>query len=418
MSRAPASEPNALLARAPWLQAAETQAVFVALAAAGHDARVVGGAVRNTLLGRPVFDIDIATPAPPDDVMRVAAAAGLAVAPTGLRHGTVTVVANGRPFEVTTLRRDVETDGRHATVAFTNDWVADASRRDFTINALYCDRDGRLFDPLGGLGDLAARRVRFIGDPIARIGEDYLRILRFCRFSAEYAVAAPDAVGLAACVAERAGLDGLSAERIRAELLKLLLAPRADAVLATMFEHGLLASVLGRVPRLSLFARIVALEGATGTSPDAMRRLGALAVHTAEDQSALAQRLRLSGDEARGLRQSIAGALPIGPAVGEPALRAVLYRVGAAAFRTGALVAWARAAALIDDRGWLRVATFPDRQPVPVLPVSGRDILACGVPPGPRVGELLRAAEDWWIGHDFPDRTQLDAYVAELVARS
>ena len=416
MSRDHDVRPNALLAGAAWLvEPRPTRAVLGALEAAGYGARVVGGAVRNTLLGKPVSDIDIATTALPEDVMRVAVAAGFAVAPTGLKHGTVTVMRDRCPFEVTTLRRDVETDGRHATVAFTDDWAADASRRDFTINALYCDAGGRLYDPLGGMADLAARRVRFIGDQVARVREDYLRILRFFRFSAEYTVGAPDASGLAACVAERGGLDDLSAERVRTELLKLLAAPRAGAVLAVMFEHGLLAPVLGRVPRLAVFDRLVAIESAIGLPPDAVRRLGALAVLTGDDAAALADRLRLSGEEARGLAGTIAGARAISPALDPRALRGELYRVGDAAFRSAVLLGWARGEAAADNGAWLAVATFADAHPARAFPLSGRDLLALGLPPGPRVGVLLRAAEAWWVENDFPGRDRLDAFVRALI---
>src|SRR5581483_10750916 len=210
MAALSASGPLPSLAGADWLVRPETQAVFRALAARGHAARAVGGAVRNALLGRPVIDIDIATPARPEEVMEAARAAGLAAVPTGIAHGTVTVLAAHVPHEVTTLRRDVETHGRHATVAFTDDWEADARRRDFTINALYCSGEGEVFDPLGAYPDLASRRVRFIGDAHERIREDYLRILRFFRLTAEYGEGPPAPEGLAACVAEREGLGRLS----------------------------------------------------------------------------------------------------------------------------------------------------------------------------------------------------------------
>ena len=222
------------LAGADWLARHQTQAVFDALAAKGFAARAVGGAVRNALLGRPVVDIDIATPARPEQVIEAARAAGLAAVPTGLEHGTVTVIAAHVPHEVTTLREDVETHGRHATVAFTDDWAADARRRDFTINALYCSADGEVFDPLGAYGDLGARRVRFIGEARERIREDYLRILRFFRLTAEYGAGPADAEGLGACVAERDGLARLSAERVRQEMLRLLAAPRAPELVRAM----------------------------------------------------------------------------------------------------------------------------------------------------------------------------------------
>ena len=232
------------LAGSDWLVRPETRAVFTALAARGFEARAVGGAVRNALLGHPVVDVDIATPARPDEVIAAAKAAGLTPVPTGIAHGTVTVVANHVPYQVTTLREDVETHGRHATVAFTGDWAADARRRDFTLNALYCNAEGRVFDPLSGYADLAARRVRFIGDARERIREDYLRILRFFRLTAEYGEGPPDADGLVACVREREGLARLSAERVREELFRLLAARRGPELVRAMFDHGLLALLL------------------------------------------------------------------------------------------------------------------------------------------------------------------------------
>ena len=282
---------------AAWLQQAETKRVFAALAGPGIETRAVGGAVRNTLLGLPVAEVDLATTALPETVIALARGADLKAVPTGIEHGTVTVVANGVPFEVTTLRRDVETFGRHATVAFTEDWQEDARRRDFTLNALYAGSDGELFDPLGGYADLAAGRVRFIGDAEARIKEDYLRILRFFRFNAYYGKGPLDAAGLAACVQLRAGLDQLSAERVAGELRKLLVAPQAVRAVEALFDYGLLTQLLGGVPRLLRFARLVAAEEALGLPPDAALRLAALAVFVKEDAERLAARLRLSNNE-------------------------------------------------------------------------------------------------------------------------
>ena len=247
----------------------------------GEEARVVGGAVRNALLGEPVVDIDVATTAVPDEVMRRAAAAGFKPVPTGIDHGTVTVVVDGTPFEVTTLREDVETFGRHARVAFGRNWQHDAERRDFTMNALYAARDGTVHDYVGGLDDLTERRVRFIGDPAQRIAEDYLRILRFFRFHAAYGDGGlPDAAGLSACIAARAGLETLSRERVRTEMLKLLVAAHAVPALVSMSETGLLVAVLGGVPLLASFANMTKLERELSLTPDPVRRLGALAVST------------------------------------------------------------------------------------------------------------------------------------------
>jgi tRNA nucleotidyltransferase/poly(A) polymerase len=275
--------------------------------------RAVGGAVRNALVGRPVADVDIATDARPEEVTRAAEAAGLKAIPTGLAHGTVTVVAGGRPYEITTLRQDVETHGRHATVAFTDDWAEDARRRDFTLNALYCGADGTLFDPLGGYPDLAARRVRFIGDADERIREDYLRILRFFRLTAEFAEGPADAGGLAACVRERTGLAVLSAERVRVELLRLLAAPRGAEIGALMQDYGLLPGVLGAAPRPTLLARLAAIETVLRFAPDPVLRLAALAVEVPEDAERLRDRLRLSNDEAAKLARAAGRGADIGP---------------------------------------------------------------------------------------------------------
>ena len=404
------------LAEAGWLRAPATQAVLGCLAAKGFGARVVGGAVRNSLLGQPVADIDIATTAAPEQVIEAATARGLKTAATGLKHGIVTVIAAGKPFEVTTLRHDVETDGRHATVAFTDDWAADAARRDLTLNALYCDADGVIFDPLGGIGDVLARRVRFIGDPHARIREDYLRILRFFRFTAEYAGGAPDAAGLEAAVAERDGIQRLSAERIRAELLRLLVARRAVPTIEAMAAHGLLTAILPVAPRAGGLARLAAIELANTRAPSAILRLAALAIAVAEDASRLAEHLRLSGSERDVL--SRAGTLPgLDPAPDEKAQRVALYRLGETAFAEGVLLRWAHSGAGVDDPAWRRLLEFPHRWRPPPLPFSGRDIVARGVPPGPRVGDLLHDFENWWIANDFPGEGALLLAELDLLLR-
>jgi poly(A) polymerase len=301
------------LAGSGWLTRAETRAVFDALAAKGYPARAVGGAVRNALMGRPVVDVDIATPARPDEVIAAAHAAGLAAHPTGIAHGTVTVIAGHVAHEVTTLREDVVGHGRHATVAFTDDWAADARRRDFTINALYCEADGTVYDPLDGRADLAARRVRFIGEARERIREDVLRILRFFRMTAEYGEGPPDREGLAACVAERDGLARLSGERVRQEMLRLLAAPRGPELVRAMQDFGLLGCVLPAAPRPGLLARLAAIEARLGLGADAILRLAALAVELPEDADRLRERLRLANEEHARLRQSAVRAPDIGP---------------------------------------------------------------------------------------------------------
>ncbi len=390
------------LADAAWLRAAPTQAVFDVIATGGYQARAVGGVVRNALLGLPVTDIDIATTALPEEVMRLAEAAGLGVAATGLKHGTVTVIAEHHPFEVTTLRKDVETHGRHATVAFTADWAADAGRRDFTMNALYCDRNGSVFDPLDGYRDLAARRVRFIGDPHARIREDYLRILRFFRFTAEYSTSEPDPDGLHAAIVERDGLNRLSAERLRQELLRLLVAPGVNAAVAAMQGYGILAQVMPAAPRPRSLARIVEIEAGHGTARNAALRLAALAVETMEDAGRLDRRFRLSRAEHDVLQLAAAVRALDQHAPDQRRQRLLLYRRGPTEYRCLIALAWARAlGAPTDDRQWSQALTLPDRWTAPILPVSGADIVARGVSAGPAVGRVLRRLEAEWIADDF-----------------
>jgi len=399
-----------------WLTRAEARAVFAALAARGIAARVVGGAVRNALLGRPVTDIDMATPARPEEVMAAARAAGLVAIPTGEAHGTVTIVANRVPYEVTTLREDVETHGRHATVAFTDDWTADARRRDFTINALYCSAEGEVFDPLGAYPDLARRRVRFIGDARARIREDYLRILRFFRLTADYGEGPPDAEGLAACVAECAGLGVLSAERVGQEVLRLLVAARGPELVRAMLGYGLITLVLPAAPRPAILDRLAALEAALGLVPDAVLRLAALAVEVPEDADRLRDRLRLSNEEHARLARAASHAPDFGPNAPEPVARACLYAEGEAGYRERVLMAWARSADPPASDGWRNRLTLAERWQPPRFPLGGADVMALGLPAGPRVGEVLRALEAWWIAGDFiADEASLRAKLAELV---
>ena len=402
----------------PWLSDPNLGAVFRAIAAGGYEARVVGGAVRNSLLGRPVVDVDLATPARPEVVMRLARAAGLTAIPTGIEHGTVTVVSQHAPSEVTTLRRDIETFGRHARVTYTTDWTEDAARRDFTINALYCGADGRVHDPLGGWADVAARRVRFIGNPRDRIGEDYLRILRFFRFTAEYATGDPDPDGLAASVAMQGGLEALSGERLRAETLKLLVAPRAPQVLAIMAHCGILARIAGRPANLATLDRLVEIERFGGLPPDPVRRLAALFVTTAGDVPALRERLRLSNAEAATLTTAGEDHRSLGPPSPEALAKAHIYRHGADHFRAAFVLNWARTGTAPDDPSWRDRLALPDRFPRPVLPVRGSDVLSLGVTAGPTVGRVLAAFEAWWIGADFPDDPSLvAAQLAALVHR-
>jgi poly(A) polymerase len=333
-----------------------------------------------------------------------------------MAHGTVTVVSGGRAYEVTTLRQDVETFGRHATVAFGEDWEADARRRDFTINALYCSPEGEVFDPLGGFADLVAGRVRFIGDASERIREDYLRILRFFRFSAEYASGAPDAAGLLASVRERAGLATLSAERVRHEMLRLLAARRAPELIAAMHGHGLVTQVLPAVPRPGLLARLAAVEAALSRQPDPILRLAALAVEIPEDAERLRERWRLSNEAATALLLVTAPIRDVAPRVPEREAQTCLYLDGAATYRNRVLMAWARSGDPPGDRRWRERFALPERWNAPKFPISGHDVIALGVPAGPAVGIYLSALEGWWMGTGFAaDAAGLRAKLMELI---
>lgn len=400
---------------ADWLRAPETQALFDALSRGGAETRVVGGAVRNALLGLAIGEIDLATTATPDEVMKLAEEAGLKAVPTGVEHGTVTVISGGRPFEVTTLRRDVETDGRYAKIAFSQSFEEDARRRDFTLNALYADREGTVFDPLGGIVDLRAGRIRFIGDAEERIKEDYLRILRFFRFNAYYGRGALDEDGLHASVKLRAGLDRLSAERIGGELKRILAASHATEAVEALFDCGLLTALLSGVPRLIRFNKLVAIEAALGLAPDAALRLAALGVFVEEDVQRLASRLRLSNAEQAKLALGVHGTLDC-HLPGERAAMELLYRAGADAYRSHLLIAWADAGASHDDRAWRTAFGLPERWRVPEFPLRGDDIVALGIT-GPEVGATLRTLERVWIEQDFlPNREQLLAEARDFLA--
>jgi poly(A) polymerase len=406
---------GARLDNAAWLENGELTRLLALLDRDGEEARVVGGAVRNALMQLPVGEIDVATTAVPQEIMRRVEAAGFKAKPTGIEHGTVTAIIDGRPFEVTTLRQDVETFGRKAKVAFGRNWKADAERRDFTINALSVSADGQMYDYVGGLADIAARRVRFIGDPSARIAEDYLRILRFFRFHAWYGNSAPDAAGLHACIAARSGLDTLSRERVRMEMLKLLLAPHAAPTLAVMAEAGILGTVLGGVPLLASFENTAKAEAAVGVDPDATRRLGALGVAVMEDAERLSQRLRLSNAEFERL-MALEYWWRVRPAAGEHAARVLLYQLGPISFTDRVLAAWSRSDAGAADAAWHHLATLPQRWTAPRFPLKAADFLNRGVPKGPEMGAALRAAEQAWIDADFPeDRAAIDAIANQAV---
>ncbi len=388
------------VAGSAWFEAPETQAVFAALNLHGHQTRAVGGAVRNTLMGLPVDEVDFATTATPEEVTELAHTAGLKPVPTGLQHGTVTVVVAHKPFEVTTLRQDVETFGRHANVKFTRDWAMDASRRDFTINALYASADGAVHDPLGGYPDVIAKRVRFIGSARERIREDYLRILRFFRFTANYGCE-PDPDGMSACIVERDGLTRLSAERVRAELMRILAAREPLRALEPMSEAGFLTLLLGGVVRVSHAVRMVALEAANGLSREPVRALAALAVMIEEDVRRLAERLRLSNTE-RAQLDAMAAFRPELTAQSDAlSVKTTLYRLGPARYIDRVLIAWTRDGAAPDDAAWRAHLALPERWTAPAFPVKGEDLLAAGLEKGPRIGAALRQLEAAWIASDF-----------------
>jgi poly(A) polymerase len=402
---------------APWLSSGPAARVLALLNSEGEEARVVGGAVRNALLGIPIDDIDIATTALPAEVVRRAKAASIKSAPTGIEHGTVTLVLEGHPFEVTTLREDTETFGRKAKVAFGRDWVADAQRRDFTINALSASPDGIVYDYVGGLEDIRLQRVRFIGDAAQRIAEDYLRILRFFRFHSSFGVGAPEREGYLACIAGREGLATLSAERVRMELLKLLVTHGVVGAVEAMMDAGLMTSILGGVAYLGPFAAMVEAESELGLTPNPIRRLAALAVAVTEDARRLAMRLKLSNAEAKTLDAMGHRWWRLASA-DEARARRLLYRLGEANYRDRLLLAWARAG---HDRGaprWCELAQLPERFTPPKFPLKAADFISRGVAEGPLLGHVLKLAEDAWLAADFPlDQSSLAAIADQAAAR-
>jgi len=375
--------------------------LFAALGAAGIAVRFVGGCVRNAVLEHDIEDLDIAVDKPPQEVMRALEAEKIKVVPTGLKHGTVTAIADSVVFELTTLRRDVETDGRRAVVAFTDDWDEDASRRDFTFNALYADPDGTLYDPFDGRADLAAGRVRFIGDPDTRIAEDRLRVLRFFRFHAWYGKPPIHGASYQACARNAGTLGNLSGERVRKELLRTLEAPGAADALDAMREAGVLDRWL---PEYEGSGRLRALAERED-EPDGLRRRAAI-LQTGADATAIGKRLKLSTQEAMRLDVMLAREPVMDIAGGGKAWRAGLYRLGNGLYADRLLLA-------IDVPGdWRAALALARTWTPPELPVSGGDALKLGLKPGPRVGALIDAVERWWIDGDFTaDRA---ACLAEL----
>lgn len=387
------------LPAAAWTRRADLAALVAVLDPdARGSVRWVGGAVRDTLLGLPVKDIDMATQALPEVTLATLQAAGIKALPTGIAHGTITAVLAGGPVEITTLRRDVETDGRHATVAFASEWRDDAARRDFTINALYADpRDLAVSDFFGGLDDLNRRTVRFIGDAEQRIREDYLRILRYFRFQARFGALPADAAAEAACAALAPGLKGLSRERIASELLNLLGLPDPAPTVARMAGLGVLAQVLPEADPTALPA-LIAAERAQGVAPDALRRLAALLPADPPQVDQIGARLRLSTAQRKRLG-AVAARQPV-----EPEARALAYAVGRDEAIDRLLIANRPIDAL---HGWT----------IPQLPLKGGQIVARGVSAGPEVARVLRAVEARWVAEGFPDAARVEALLTETLAR-
>lgn len=393
------------IASAPWLGDAALQTLLDVLNRHGEEARIAGGAVRNALLGVPAKDIDIATTARPEEVIRRAAGAGYRTVPTGIEHGTVTVIAGGRPYEVTTLREDVETDGRRAVVRFGRSWEADARRRDFTMNGLYACADGSVVDYVGGVADLAARRLRFIGKAEERIREDYLRILRFFRFFAWYGEGRPDEEGIKACARLKAGLDGLSAERVWAELKLLLSADNPSRALLWMRQTGVLTRVLPESERwgIDLLLDLIPAENAFDWSADPLLRLQAVLPPRAKVIENVSTRLRLSRAESERLKGWSATA-SIDPETDAQTFRQMLYRGNAQAIedRLRLDLASAHAGGRRETCAALQqLLELLENWIAPKFPLSGQDLLGLSLKPGPQMGQLLAALEAEWLSSDF-----------------
>ena len=401
---------DVILQGADWLRDKHLQRLLAVLKEGGEEARVAGGAVRNTLLGQPVADVDIAATTVPEETIRRAEAAGFKTVPTGIEHGTVTVIAGGRPYEVTTLRADIETDGRRAKVIFGRDWKADAERRDFTINALYAEADGTVVDLVGGIADIEARRLRFIGDAEARIREDFLRILRFFRFFAWYGEGRPDAEGLKACARLKDGLSQLSAERVWSELKKLLSAPDPSRSLLWMRQAGVLTAALPESEKWGIDAihGLVRTEKDLGWAADPVLRLEAIVPPDAARMKTLAERLRFSTSEGERLKHWALTSLP-DPRTTETELAKKLYFGERTGFldRLRLALAGARTRAVEDNQammdagGFSRLINFTSRWEKPVFSIKGADLTEIGASPGPKLGAILKNLEKEWVESGF-----------------
>jgi poly(A) polymerase len=413
------------IAAKPWFQAPSLRRVFELLNVDGGEVRIVGGAVRNSLLGLPAGDVDLATTWRPEEVVERAKAAGIKVVPTGIDHGTVTLVIDGIPYEVTTLRRDVATDGRRAEVAFGSGWKEDAERRDFTINALYVNSEGEVFDYVGGLADIESRTLRFIGNAAERVAEDYLRILRFFRFFAHYGSGRPDAEGLRACAQARAKLPTLSAERVWGETKKLLSAEDPGRALLWMRQAGVLGEILPETEKWGIDAipGLVAAERSFSWRPEPLMRLAAIVPPDAERLEAMASRLRLSKAESAYLER-FATVPAITTTLPDAALDRELYRYGKEGIIVRLKLSLAAArrksetdpAFLAETASFQRLLMRAEKWQRPVFPLTGADVLKAGIPAGPKIGEVLTELENLWVERNFNlDRATLVARLESMV---
>ncbi len=410
------------LADRNWLHSPALCSVF-SLLGGRNEVRVVGGAVRNSLLGEEIGDVDLATIHSADEIMRRAEGADIKTVATGGEHGTVSLVVCvddvNYVYEVTPLRIDVETDGRHAVVASTQNWALDAQRRDFYINALYCDEAGQIYDFVGGYEDVLARRVRFIGSAHMRIEEDYLRILRFFRFSALYANGKLDAEGLAACIALKDGMSRLSAERIKHEVFKLLVAPFALEVVTRMVETGIMEKTLPGPVDLACFTNLISNEREMGQKPNALRRLAALAGVNAACMELWSGVLRLSKKESLFLVEAGRQTSAFSTDLAEAAQKALLYKLGSRKYQEFAVLAWSLAGHNADKSAWKKLINLPQRWQVPEFTPSGADVLALGVASGPKVGQILSQLEQEWIDAGFAwDTSEFEARLKMIIEKT
>jgi poly(A) polymerase len=421
-----ALQPTGKLPPQPWMTAPETITLFKALQAAGKEARFVGGCVRNAVFGLPVKDIDIATAEPPERVLELLQEAGIRTIPTGIEHGTITAVIGERHFEVTTLRVDVESHGRHATVAFTDDWMADARRRDFTINTLSCTLAGDIYDPLTGLDDLGQRWVRFVGLAQERIEEDVLRLLRYFRFQAIFGAATRDRDAIAACRLLAPRLKELSAERVRSEMFRILEAPNPADTLGLMKGERILEHVLPEAVNFGRLRMITWLEttaiNMASVKPDNLRRLAATLADDGAGHDALAARLRLSNSQAVRLSMMTSGDDQPTPENNEQQHRQALYRLGADDYRDLVLLGWAAEMSIqprsnperTDD--WLALLDGAKTWLRPHFPVDGEDAIGLGLKQGPDIGFALGAVEQWWCDGNFKaDRNKCLKHLTHII---